>query len=499
MALSGMERSAWWPYHTHPSEHVRMAVLLTARRARDASISVFLNDANQAIVDEAITAINDLAIVDARPALAQYLNRLVGLDKNQYPKDKVAQWQHHRIINAAYAQGSVQDAVNLLQYAASEGLPTRLASEALSAIEAWGDINPIDTTTGLPTHANKSRENIQAATAKYLPEVLANVQGSALVQTIRLAEKNNVDIPNDVLLAAAQNTGNDAAVRKQALTYLMSRNINNIESVLLDLCKDKDTIVRGDALNKLFEHNPEAGLEEAKLFLKSEFIEDQQVAYTVLAKGAGPAIDEIALSVISDLNTNKQTNGATLEMLDFVKSRKSEAVQAQLSTYDDYLRNADVMTQYASSMYGGNVERGRNIFAGGGASECMRCHMVNWSGGDVGPDLSDIGNIHNNAYLLQSIVDVGAAIAPGYGTVVLSMKDGRSITGIYQGENDTLIKLEREENLVEKFKFSEIESIKRPVSGMPPMQRFLDAYQIRDLVAYLASLKLEYEKVEEVH
>jgi mono/diheme cytochrome c family protein len=37
------------------------------------------------------------------------------------------------------------------------------------------------------------------------------------------------------------------------------------------------------------------------------------------------------------------------------------------------------------------------------------------------------------------------------------------------------------------------------VSGMPPMQRFLDAYQIRDLVAYLASLKLEYEKVEEVH
>jgi hypothetical protein len=37
------------------------------------------------------------------------------------------------------------------------------------------------------------------------------------------------------------------------------------------------------------------------------------------------------------------------------------------------------------------------------------------------------------------------------------------------------------------------------MSGMPPMTHFLDAYQIRDLVAYLASLKLEYEKVEDVH
>lgn len=499
MALNGMDESVWWPYHTHPSEHVRMAVLLAARRAKSPKLAIFLNDSEQRIVDEAITAINDLAITEARPELARYLTRLIDLPKTQYPQDKLGQWQQHRVINAAYGEGSVQDAVHLLRYAASDGLPTRLASEALSAIEAWNDINPIDTTTGLPTYASRDRENIQAAVSQYLPQVLANVQGSALVQTIRLAEANNIDIPNDVLLAAAENQTNSAEVRMQALTYLTSRDFVNIERVLLQLCQDPNEVVRGDALTKLFDKNPEAGLEQAKQFLQSNTITDQQVAYRVLAKGDGPAIDEIALVAIEQLNQTKQSTGATLEMLDFVASRNAAAIQASLQQYKDYLAQSDIMTQYASSMYGGDPQRGSNIFAGGGASECMRCHMVNWSGGDVGPDLSNIGNLHDNAYLLQSIVDVGAAIAPGYGTIVLNMKDGVSITGIYQGETDSVVKIEREENLIEEFPLEDIESMQRPVSGMPPMHRFLDEYQIRDVVAYLASLKLEYEKVEEVH
>ncbi|MFC4701569.1 c-type cytochrome [Glaciecola siphonariae] len=499
MALSGLPQSLWWSYYQDDSEHVRMGILLAARRLKSPDIAAFLNDDAEHIVNEAITAINDLAIVEARPALAHYLTTQIGLPSEQYPQDKVGQWQHHRVINAAYAQGTVQDAVNLLQYAASDGLPTRLASEALSAIEAWNNVNPIDTTTGLPTQAARNREPIQAAVAEYLPKVLAKVQVQALVQTIRLAETNAMDIPNSVLLAAAQNTENSAKVRIQALTYLNSRAFNNIEDVLYELSKDADIEVRGDALTKLFDINPEAGLAQAKLFLQSEYSKDNQVAYSVLSKGKGPEYDEIALSAMTELNRSKQTNGATLEMLDFARSRDNEAVQLALNEYSNYIESADIMTRYASSLYGGSVEQGRNIFAGGGASECMRCHMVNWSGGDVGPDLSDIGRMHDNKYLLQSIVDVGAAIAPGFGTVVLNLKDGRTLSGIYQGETEQIIKIEREENLIEEFAFEDIETLQRPMSGMPPMHRFLDEYQIRDLVAYLASLEREYEKVEDVH
>nr|WP_136252835.1 PVC-type heme-binding CxxCH protein [Ningiella ruwaisensis] len=502
MALSGTNKDLWWPFHAHESKHVRMGVLLAARRAKDPAISVFLNDKEQALVDEAITAINDLGILEAQDELAAHLDAYVEHTKllpSDSEQDSVARWQHHRIINANYAQGTVQDAVRLLQYATLDDLPTRLASEALSAIEAWNDINPIDTTTGLPTTASKSRENIAAAVNQYLPKVLAKVQGQALVQSIRMAENNDIDIPNDVLLAAVNNTENSADVRKQALTYLMSRSLSNMPSVLLKLTSDQNVQVRGDALNKLFEIDRESGLMQAKRFLKSQMVEDRQAAYRVLAKGKSLEIDAIALSGIRQLNETKQTDGATLELLDLVASRVQPEIVAEYEKYRNYIDNADMMTRYASSMYGGSIEKGRNIFAGGGASECMRCHMVNWSGGDVGPDLSDIGNLHDNRYLLESIVDVQASIAPGYGTVVLTLNNGSVISGIYQGETEETIKLEREENLIEEFSRDDIASIQQPVSGMPPMHRFLDDYQIRDLVAYMSSLKLEYEKVEEVH
>jgi quinoprotein glucose dehydrogenase len=101
--------------------------------------------------------------------------------------------------------------------------------------------------------------------------------------------------------------------------------------------------------------------------------------------------------------------------------------------------------------------------------------------------------------MVESIVDVGAAIAPGFGTIVLNLKNGETISGIYQGENENVINVEREENLIEEIKLTDIDTIQRPMSGMPPMTQFLDAYQIRNLVAHLASLKLEYEKVEDVH
>lgn len=499
MALSGISKETWWSYHTHKSESVRMGVLLAARRNKDADIAVFLNDSKKAIVDEAITAINDLALVDARTQLAAHLDRYISVSAKHYPQDELGQWQHHRLINANYAEGSLEAASRLLKYAASPGLPTRLASEALSAIEAWNNINPIDTTTGLPTQANKSRADIQAEVTKYLPEILTQVQGNALVQAIRMVEINKINIPNEVLITAVQNTDNAASIRIQALTYLASRDVKNMQSVLETLIQDDNDQVRGDALNKLFTINPQAGLEAAKIFLVSEATADRQVAYKVLAKGNDASIDSIALNAIKQLNGTKQTDGSTLEMLDLVRSRKSPEIATELEKYTSYLAQADLLTRYASSMYGGNQQAGRDIFAGGGAIECMRCHIVNWNGGDVGPDLSDIGRTHNNAYLLESIVDVNAVIAPGYGTIVLNLKNGETISGIYQGETDDVIKLQREENLIEEFALADIDTMQRPMSGMPPMTHFLDDYQIRDLVAYLASLKLEYEKVEDVH
>ena len=53
----------------------------------------------------------------------------------------------------------------------------------------------------------------------------------------------------------------------------------------------------------------------------------------------------------------------------------------------------------------------------------MRCPKIKGEGGDVGPDLAGISAKHDRAYILQSITEPDAVIAPGFDNVL-----GRSRT-----------------------------------------------------------------------
>ncbi|MGQ8366116.1 PVC-type heme-binding CxxCH protein [Glaciecola sp. 1036] len=499
MALSGMSKDVWWPQHKHSSPDVRMAVLLAARKVKDSDIQVFLQDEEQAIVDEAITAINDLGIVEARPALAKYLDGLIDQPAEFYPQDKTAQWEYHRVINANYAQGDIESATRLLEFAASEHLPLRLASEALSALEAWNNINPIDATTGLPTLAEKQRSDISAVVRQKLADVLAQVKGNALVQGLRLAQDYDIAIDPDVLLAAVFNQLEQTEVRLQALSYLINNKTPNMQSVLADLTIDSDVDIRGRALKELFALDQTQGLQRAKVFLASEHIKDRQVAYRVLQGSDSPEVASLVLADMQNLNSTQTPDGATLELLALAEQIKLPEIQKELAAYKARIADAAPLTKYAASLYGGDPAKGEQIFSGGGATECLRCHMVNWNGGEAGPDLSNIGAERSRVYLLESIVDVQARIAPGYGIMVLKLKNGEAVSGIYQGEDETSITLELQDNKMQSYSRDDIQDIQRPVSGMPPMHLLMDEFQIRDIVAYLSQLERQYEKVEDVH
>jgi hypothetical protein len=135
--------------------------------------------------------------------------------------------------------------------------------------------------------------------------------------------------------------------------------IKNKQEILLTLTQDNDERVRADALSKLFKQNPEAGLTTARRFLQSNITADRQIAYKVLVNGNDAEIDAIAMAAIKQLNVTKQTDGETLALIDFVRSRNTAEVKAELVKYNEYLAQADIMTQYASSMYGGIYSRRR--------------------------------------------------------------------------------------------------------------------------------------------
>lgn len=128
-----------------------------------------------------------------------------------------------------------------------------------------------------------------------------------------------------------------------------------------------------------------------------------------------------------------------------------------------------------------DLSQGRVLFSG----ICGACHTLYGEGGKIGPDLTG-SNRADLSFLLENIFDPSSVVSADFRMTLLTLNDGRVLTGIVAEENDKTLTLRQaaEETRIEK---SEIE--KRdvsPVSVMP--EGLLLAFtedQVRDLIAYL--------------
>src|SRR5438132_3090945 len=89
---------------------------------------------------------------------------------------------------------------------------------------------------------------------------------------------------------------------------------------------------------------------------------------------------------------------------------------------------------------GGDATRGKAVFASA-AAKCSVCHRVRGQGGDVGPDLSQIGGKFDRTHLIESILDPSTEILQGYRATIIESKSGRVWTGIVKSESATGVTL----------------------------------------------------------
>lgn len=139
---------------------------------------------------------------------------------------------------------------------------------------------------------------------------------------------------------------------------------------------------------------------------------------------------------------------------------------------------------------GGDAARGRDLVANHLAANCTACHTVESSGGsEVGPNLRTIGKERDAAYLLEALLNPSATIAPGYGIVNVTLKDRTEVTGTLAAETPAVVTVRMFDGRRQMIPRTEIAQQTPPVSIMPPMLGILQPREIRDVVAYLASLK----------
>ena len=131
----------------------------------------------------------------------------------------------------------------------------------------------------------------------------------------------------------------------------------------------------------------------------------------------------------------------------------------------------------------GVVERGAAVFQ----ERCGACHRLFGAGGDIGPELTgyDRGSAD---FWLQNILTPSLEIREGFGAYVVSMKDGRVMTGMIKAQDAAGMTLRDLAGQTVRLASSEIQSqTASPVSLMPAgLLAGLSDEALRDLFAYLS-------------
>lgn len=134
----------------------------------------------------------------------------------------------------------------------------------------------------------------------------------------------------------------------------------------------------------------------------------------------------------------------------------------------------------------GDVDRGRRVFYST-SSLCSSCHSVDGMGGDLGPDLSQVGRSKDRNQLISSIIMPSVELSPEWQGWYIQMEDGTRYQGRQIDVGSSQIKLYTEDKgfvTLEQENISDYGLI--PESLMPEgLHRNLTDQDLRDLLAYL--------------
>lgn len=144
-----------------------------------------------------------------------------------------------------------------------------------------------------------------------------------------------------------------------------------------------------------------------------------------------------------------------------------------------------------ASLAHGDPVAGEKIFQSGKGA-CVVCHRIGEVGGEIGPDLTQIGRIRVPRDFFESILHPSESIARDFDTYEVALKNGGGTrVGLLESQSSRGLELVNPAGQREFIRHSEVASIRRiPTSLMPAgLEQTLTPEELRDLVAYLSSRK----------
>lgn len=486
MALSGIgDPRTLSKLAEHPSRAVRLAAVVAMRMRRDAEVAAFLADRDELVVLEAARAIHDDdGLPSAWPALAALI------DRSELRNEHLLR----RVVNANLRLGAPANAQALAAFAADTSRPTYPRIEALWSLANWDNPPPIDRVEGkYVTFGNRTPAPVLGAAAtalnphllKLLDDDAAEVKIAAAQAAGALQLQAAADRSAQLALNAAQPPG----VRLASLTALGQLKPDQLAATAAAALKDSDEKVRQEAQRLVVAADPtsDTALNVLKTLLKSGSTSDRQAALTTLGTIPTQAASAVLESQLDQLLAGKLKPSLELDLLEAAAASDSPGVRQKLAAFEATRSAADPLSAFREVLQGGDAEAGRAIVFEHIAAQCIRCHKFKGQGGTMGPDLTDVGKRADRRHLVESLVNPNAVIAPGFGMVAVTLKDGRTLSGTLKDEANATLTLLLPDGKTGSVQLSDIATRTPAMSAMPPMNGILTKRQLRDVVEFLAN------------
>jgi quinoprotein glucose dehydrogenase len=484
MALAGIhDASTLATAAKDESRSVRLTALIAMRRLEMPEVAQFLKDSDPALVLEAARAINDAGIAGAYGELAKLVSKPI--------KDEQLML---RVLNANFRLGTVEAALALMKYVIDVQQPEFLRIEGLNLLGLWinppqrdrvaGVFRPLSSRAGFPV------EVFRGMLLGTLPTLFQAKSEDVALAAMHVVQALEMKETGSSLLDLMAQKQVSPKVRAEALKTLGAFNDPKLKDAIKLAVADKNPGLRVEASAMLGKLDPSEAAKQLGAAFTDAALEEKKQIISALGDLPGAAADQALAGLLGD--AAKIPAEAKLELIEAAEKRKAADVKAKLGAYLGAAPANDPLGKFDFAMAGGDAANGERLFREHVAAQCLRCHKVQGTGGDAGPDLSKVAAKKDRRYLLESIINPSAQIAEGFQTIMVTLTNGDIKAGIVKAETADTITLQMPvpDAPAETVKKADIKTRENAPSGMPPgLGDMLSKRDLRDIVEYLTGLR----------
>jgi putative heme-binding domain-containing protein len=197
------------------------------------------------------------------------------------------------------------------------------------------------------------------------------------------------------------------------------------------------------------------------------------------------------LALLKSLQANPGINSVPAAVITTAFQSASQEIHEQLRPLLDRLtvdlsKQGEHVDELLANLPPGDIRRGQTVFNSTEAA-CITCHEIGYLGGNLGPDLTSIGQARSPRDLLESIMFPSASFVRSYESVSVKSKDGTTYLGIVGDSSPETLTLRLAPTAEIVLKHEDIlEQHPATVSLMPQgIHTQLTKQQLADLLAFL--------------